>query len=74
MTAAASHETASTRYPAYRDSGIPWLGQIPAHWEISPLGYAASVKARLGWKGLTADEYVESGYIFLATPNPYRVT
>jgi type I restriction enzyme S subunit len=21
-----------------RDSGIPWLGEIPAHWEIIPLG------------------------------------
>ena len=19
-------------YPAYRDSGVPWLGQVPAHW------------------------------------------
>jgi type I restriction enzyme S subunit len=19
-------------YPAYRDSGLPWLGQVPAHW------------------------------------------
>ena len=25
------------RYPAYRDSGVEWLGQIPAHWEITPL-------------------------------------
>lgn len=24
-------------YTAYRDSGIPWLGEIPAHWEIDPL-------------------------------------
>ncbi len=21
-------------YPAYKDSGLPWLGQIPVHWEI----------------------------------------
>ncbi|RMH21088.1 MAG: restriction endonuclease subunit S, partial [Gammaproteobacteria bacterium] len=21
-------------YPAYKDSGIPWLGRIPAHWEL----------------------------------------
>lgn len=52
-----------------KSSGVPWLGEIPAHWETSRLGYIASVKARLGWKGLTADEYVDSGYIFLATPN-----
>ena len=28
---------------AMRDSGIPWLGQIPAHWEIWKLGHAASI-------------------------------
>ena len=22
-------------YPAYKDSGVEWLGEIPAHWEIS---------------------------------------
>lgn len=20
-------------YPAYKDSGVPWLGQVPEHWE-----------------------------------------
>jgi len=24
-------------YPAYKPSGIPWLGDIPAHWEVKPL-------------------------------------
>lgn len=23
-------------YPEYKDSGVPWLGQIPAHWECLP--------------------------------------
>jgi type I restriction enzyme S subunit len=22
-------------YPAYRDSGVEWLGKIPAHWDVS---------------------------------------
>lgn len=22
------------RYPEYRNSGLPWLGEIPAHWEV----------------------------------------
>ena len=25
------------RYPAYRDSGVEWLGEIPSHWEVYPL-------------------------------------
>jgi type I restriction enzyme, S subunit len=25
-------------YPAYKDSGVPWLGQVPEHWEVVPHG------------------------------------
>lgn len=25
------------QYPSYKDSGVPWLGQVPAHWDIAPL-------------------------------------
>ncbi len=32
------------RYPAYRDSGIEWLGEIPAHWEVKRLKYVAPVR------------------------------
>lgn len=28
-------------YPKYKDSGVEWLGKIPAHWESKPLKYAA---------------------------------
>ncbi len=24
-------------YPAYKDSGVEWLGEVPAHWEMVPL-------------------------------------
>ncbi len=24
-------------YPAYKDSGVEWLGEIPAHWEVKRL-------------------------------------
>ena len=56
-------------YPSYKDSGVDWLGRIPTHWAVSRLGANCSVKARLGWKGLKASEYVRSGFIFLSTPN-----
>jgi len=23
-------------YPAMKDSGVPWLGQVPEHWQVSP--------------------------------------
>ena len=56
-------------YPKYKPSSVGWLGDIPEHWQIKRLDFLATVKARLGWKGLTADEYVPEGHIFLATPN-----
>lgn len=36
-TAVAREETRESRYPAhpgYRESGVEWLGDIPAHWEV----------------------------------------
>lgn len=24
-------------YPEYKDSGVKWLGEVPAHWEVKPL-------------------------------------
>ena len=56
-------------YPAYKDSGVEWLGPIPESWKVSCLGFEAWVRARLGWKGLKADEYVDDGYVFLSTPD-----
>jgi len=57
------------RYGEYKDSRVKWLGEVPEHWAVKRLDLLASVKARLGWKGLKADEYVDSGYAFLSTPN-----
>lgn len=56
-------------YANYKDSNIEWIGRVPEHWKASYLGFECSVKARLGWKGLKAEEYVDDGYVFLATPN-----
>ena len=30
-------------YPAYKDSGVEWLGQIPAHWRTERLKYLATL-------------------------------
>jgi type I restriction enzyme, S subunit len=30
-------------YPAYKDSGIEWLGRIPKHWEVKRLKFAAEL-------------------------------
>lgn len=32
------------RYPEYRDSGVDWLGEIPAHWGVARLKTAAEIR------------------------------
>lgn len=59
-------------YRSYRAVEDRWLAQIPCSWKLGKVGAVASVKARLGWKGLKASEYVNEGYIFLSTPNIKR--
>ncbi|WP_299314736.1 restriction endonuclease subunit S [uncultured Halomonas sp.] len=27
------------KYPEYKDSGVEWLGEVPAHWSVKPLKY-----------------------------------
>jgi hypothetical protein len=31
------------RYETYKDSGIPWLGEIPEHWIIMPIKFSLSM-------------------------------
>ena len=31
-------------YPAYRPSGIQWLGRIPAHWKVRRLGHVGDMR------------------------------
>jgi type I restriction enzyme S subunit len=30
------------RYPAYKPSGVEWLGEVPQHWEVKKLKNIAS--------------------------------
>lgn len=52
-----------------KDSGVDWLGEIPEDWEVIRMGYCSWIRARLGWKGLKANEYVDTGYAFLSAFN-----
>lgn len=44
-----------------RDSGIDWLGQIPAHWDFKKLKAIADIKGRIGFRGYTNSDLVEQG-------------
>jgi type I restriction enzyme S subunit len=42
---------------------------LPVGWSVTRVDRIATVQARIGWKALTAAEYQQDGYAFLATPN-----
>lgn len=49
-----------------KDSGAEGMGTIPTSWSVVRFMKVNYVRARLGWKGLKAEEYVDIGYPFLA--------
>jgi type I restriction enzyme S subunit len=44
VSEAASIKRRFKPYPAYKDSGVEWLGRIPAHWDVKRLKTIASVQ------------------------------
>ena len=44
-----------------KPSGIDWIGEIPCSWNIKRIKYLAQLKGRIGWQGLTSDEYTDVG-------------
>ncbi|SKB88464.1 type I restriction enzyme, S subunit [Arthrobacter sp. 49Tsu3.1M3] len=58
--------------PALKESGIPWLGQIPDDWSVQAIKHASYIKARVGWKGLTSDEFEITAHAYLVTGTDFR--
>ncbi len=50
-------------YPAYKDSGFDWLGEIPAHWNLAKLKYCFPF--HIGWTPSTGtDSYFQGQYLW----------
>lgn len=47
-------------------TGIKWICTIPTDWNIIRMKFYSYLKGRIGWQGLTADEFTDEG--------PYLVT
>ena len=48
-------------YPAYRDSGVEWIGLLPDHWEVKPVYSVATVRNGYPFKSeLFKTEGIES--------------
>lgn len=49
-----------------KETDVKWMPKIPSHWSYTKIGSNCYLKGRIGWQGLTADEYQEVG--------PYLIT
>lgn len=49
-----------------KHSGVQWIGDIPVSWDIIRTKHFSYMKGRIGWQGLTSDEFIDEG--------PYLVT
>ncbi len=51
-----------------KDSGVEWIGEIPEEWDTIKIKYTSWLKGRIGWQGLKANEYQDSGaYLITGT-------
>lgn len=56
---------------AMRNSGIEWIGDVPALWEFKRLKYTSTLAGRIGWQGLTSEEYWTEG-VHLVTGTDFK--
>ena len=57
-------------YPAYKLSGIEWLGEVPAHWEVRRLKYLATVNDEALPE--TTDPDMEFTYVDIGNVDSFR--
>lgn len=60
------------KYDSYKDSGIMWIGEIPSTWDKCRLKSYCSLKGRIGWNGLRADEFQTESYAYLVTGQDFN--
>lgn len=60
------------RYPAYKDSGVPWLGEIPAHWEIGP-GLSAFREKKVKNTGMVENTVLSLSYGKIVVKPPEKL-
>jgi type I restriction enzyme S subunit len=47
------------RYPAYKDSGVAWLGEVPGHWGVKRLRFVAALNpSKSEVNGLARETFV----------------
>ena len=44
-----------------KDSGVEWIEKIPLDWQVRKIKHLATLAGRIGWQGLTSNEYEDEG-------------
>lgn len=44
-----------------KDSGVEWIGEIPAHWEVTRVKFISKIYGRIGYRGYTTEDIVSEG-------------
>lgn len=57
------------KYPTYKDSGVAWLGKVPAHWEVVKIKYIARMRSG---DSITANTIEETGLYPVYGANGFR--
>ena len=55
-------------YPAYKPSGVEWLGDVPEHWEVKRIKNISVIRYGLG----EPPEYVDEGIPFIRATDIQR--
>ena len=61
-----TNKTTFKKYPAYKESGMEWLGEIPKGWEVTKLKFLGSIYP--GLSGKKGDDFSKD---FNATMKPF---
>ena len=61
-----------TPYPAMKDSGVPWLGAVPAHWRCLP-GRVCYREKKVLNKGLTEATVLSLSYGHIVVKPPEKL-
>lgn len=48
-----------------KDSGVPWIGEIPKGWRKYRIKYNTFLKGRIGWQGLNSSDFIDEGYCLI---------
>ena len=65
-------------YPFYKSSGVDWLGEVPAHWEVRPLKHWVGINETVLSEATDSDfgfDYLEIGAVSagVLTDEPRRI-